>query len=342
MNLPLLPLDSPRWLQLSTDGTPPATVPRLLREIQEQGTFGTAWEKLHGGPILHQGTVYEATYAALPHVVAMAAQRDPRTLGRFWIDIGFIVASFVYPREYLKPVPADLAPGLRAALRAAEPLAVTGFRAREWGLDPGEVGVEMASYLALACLTLSRHLVGDLIWAFPHATRPGKPFIKQDFVRAMCRACEAELEFFHAGEGIVEYQHRGSRPGRPDPDQPEPQPPPVPSLASARRASHPWGPIAHALAKPANRLRTLEHGTPFPQTFLDRFGGHVPVAAAVAEAGVPRRTPKRAVLSLLGVMVALSGAFDWAGRLLRLTGDMRCPECGAVQPFVDGLPIGDG
>ncbi len=78
-------LDSPRWLKFTTDGTPPSEVPRLLGEIQHRGEFGQAWEKLHGGPILHQGTVYTSTFAALPHLVALAAEQDPRTLWRFWI-----------------------------------------------------------------------------------------------------------------------------------------------------------------------------------------------------------------------------------------------------------------
>jgi hypothetical protein len=344
VEIPRLPLDSPRWLKLTTDGTPRAEVPRLLRQIQEEGKFGTAWEQLVGGPILHQGTVYQSTYAALPHLVAIAADQAPRTLARFWTDVGFIVSSFVYTgmRPRTTPIPADLKKGVSAALRAAEPLAVRCFCASEWGLEKTETGVETASSLALACFALDRHPVGALIWSFLHAPQPGKKFIKQQFVNALCLECEAELEFFHAGDGIIEYQHYRGGKVRPDPEQPELEAPDVPELSSAKRAKHPWGAIAEALARPARQLRTLEHGTRFPADWLKRFGAHVPVAAAVAAAGVPAAAPDRAVLSLLGVMVALSGAFDWAGRLLRLAGFMRCPECGAVQPFTDGLVIPDG
>src|SRR5262249_52594811 len=144
------------------------------------------------------------------------------------------------------PVPDDLKRGLRAALRAAEPLAIQCFCAKEWGLDPGESGVETASYLSLACLTLSRHRVGGLIWTFLHAPQPKKKFISQDFVNAMCNECEAELEFFHAGDGIVEYQHADPKRVRPDPEQPEPKPPKVPSFSSSKRKNHPWGPVADA------------------------------------------------------------------------------------------------
>jgi hypothetical protein len=344
LDLPRLPLDSPRWLKLTTDGSPRAEVPRLLRQIQEEGTFGEAWERLVGGPILHQGTVYQSTYAALPHLVAIAAEQDPRTLARFWTDAGFIVASFVYTglRPGPTPIPAALKEGVAAALRAAEPLAVRCFRAREWGLEKTETGVETASYLALACLALARHPVGALIRTFLHAPRPGQPFTKQQFVNAMCGECQAELEFFHAGDGIIEYQFHRDGKVRPDPEQPEPEAPEVPDLTKAKRADHPWGPIADALARPARQLRTLEHETRFPADWLKQFGAHVPVAAAVAAAGVPSAAADRAVLSLLGVLVALSGAFDWAGRLLRLAGFMRCPECGAVQPFAGGLVIPDG
>jgi hypothetical protein len=344
MDLPRLPLDSPRWLKLTTDGTPRAEVPRLLRQIQEECKFGKAWERLVGGPILHQGTVYQSTYAALPHLVAVAAGQDPGTLARFWIDFGYVVEAFVYTGQMPKPtpIPADLKAGVRAALRAAEPLAVRCFCAREWGLAKTEVGVDTASYLALASLTLARHPVGALLRSFLHAPLPGEKFIKQQFVNALCLECEAELEFFHAGDGIIEYQHHTGGKVRPDPEQPEPEAPDVPDLVKAKRADHPWGPVADALARPAGQLRTLEHRTRVPAAWLKVYGAHVSVAAAVAAAGVPPAAPDRAVISLLGVMVALGGAFDWAGRLLRLAGFMRCPECGAVQPFADGLVIPDG
>src|SRR5262249_14968358 len=153
--------------------------PRLLRQIQEEGKFGEAWERLIGGPILHQGTVYQSTYAALPHLVASAAEQDPRTLARFWIDVGFIVSGFSYTGRLppATPIPADLKEGVRAALRAAEPLAMRCFCAKEWGLEKTETGVETASYLALACLTLARHPVGALIGSFLHAPQPKKKFI---------------------------------------------------------------------------------------------------------------------------------------------------------------------
>jgi hypothetical protein len=128
---------------------------------------------------------------------------------------------------------------------------------------------------------------------------------------------------------------------RPDPEQPEPEAPAVPDLSAVRRPAHPWGPVAEALGKPADRLRTLDGGKLFPKKFLKRFGDHIAVAAAVAEAGVPRSAPNRAVLCLLGLMVALTGDFDWAGRLLRLAGFMRCPECGHVQAFEEAFCLED-
>jgi hypothetical protein len=52
-------------------------VPMLLAEVDAQGTDeGEAWQDLWGR-LCHQGTVYEASYAAIPELAAMAARRAP-------------------------------------------------------------------------------------------------------------------------------------------------------------------------------------------------------------------------------------------------------------------------
>jgi len=269
-----IPIDSPKWRTFTTDGTPISRVVALLKEIQESREFGKAWEALYQGPILHQGTVYTSTYAALPHVVALAAELNPIGLADFWIGLGFIVAHFIYPNVLPQRtgIPDDLEFGVRSAIRAAEPLAVQSFYATDWSQPSATYGVNQASELALACLALSRHPVGHLLVRGPSAPRPGKEFISQDFVSLTCLECEAELEFFHAGDGIVEYNHRPPGPVHPDPDQPEPQAPRVPDLSATRRRVHPWGPVAHALSGRPDRLRTLGQAKPFPPQFLQQRG----------------------------------------------------------------------
>lgn len=210
-------------------------------------------------------------------------------------------------------------------LTAAEFLALRCFCAEEWG--------EVASDLALACLALSHHPAGCQIHQAPYPPRD-----RGDFVRFHCWECGAEeIWFAHAGDGVAAIRDDGPGPVAPDPNQPSPQAPPFPDLSAWQRREHPWSPIAEALDKPSAEIRTLLHGSLFPSDFTGQFGEHFRVAKAVARAGVPKKTPNRAALSLLGVMVALSGAFDWAGRLLRLAGFVRCPECGSVDSWAHCL-----
>jgi hypothetical protein len=303
-------------------------IDHFLEEIERSGAFGDAWTRLYEGPLLLGETITEVTYAVLPRVVALAERQDPRTLLHFWWRIAFIVSNFNYPGIHSKPapVPADLDEGFRNALLRAECLALQCFSATEWG--------EEASDLAIACLALSGHPVGCQIWQAPSPPREGRG----DFVRFHCWECGAdEVWFAHAGDGVAAAREDESGPKVPDLGQPAPQAPPVPDLSRWQRSDHPWNPLAGALDKPAGEVRTLCSDTLFPDDFTRRFGEHRGVAAAVARAGVPRETPNRAALSLLGVMVALSGAFDWAGRLLRLAGLVRCPECRSVDTWANCL-----
>ncbi len=302
-------------------------IDRLLEEIEQSGSFGGAWTRLYEGPLQLGEVINEATHTVLPRVVALAERQDPETLSHFWWRIAYIATSLNYPGMHSKPVPvpANQEASFRATLLKAESLALHCFCAADWG--------EEASDLALACLALSGHPVGCQIWQAPFAPREGR-----EFVRFHCWECGAyEIWFAHVGDGVAVVGDDGSVAGVPDLEQPSPEVPPVPDLSMWQRPSHPWGLIVAALEKPVSEVRTLCSGTLFPAEFAGRFGAHVGVAAAVAKAGVPKETPNRAVLSLLGVMVALSGAFDWAGRLLRLAGFVRCPECGSVDTWANCL-----
>ena len=330
IDLPRLPLDSSRWVELSSNGIPhPEEAPRLLRQMESASTFAEAWNWLYEGPLELGEVCNEATYAVLPHAVMLAAKQDPRTLSQFWWRIAYIANSYHDPGIQCKPmpIPPDLEAGFRAAMRVAESLAIRCFCCREWQ--------EEASDLAIACLALSHHPVGGMIWQAPYPPKYGPEFVRFD-----CLQCgEEELWFTHTGDGIAAILDEDAVPTEPDPDQPEPQAPPLPDLSAIRRLNHPWLPIAKALNKPLADLCTVEHGAPFPKNFTDRFADHIRVAAAVADAGVPKKTPNRAVLCLVGMMVALSGAFDWASRLLRLAGFVRCPICANVDSWAAGMPF---
>lgn len=75
-----LPLDDPKWAQLSHAYGPAADIPLLLRELRDfpssddyrDEPWFTLWSSL-----CHQGDVYSASFAAVPHIVDAAAG-DPR------------------------------------------------------------------------------------------------------------------------------------------------------------------------------------------------------------------------------------------------------------------------
>lgn len=72
----MLDLDDPRWAQLSHAYGSAADIPELLRQLaretepkpeHEVEPWFTLWSSL-----CHQGDVFEASYAAVPHIVAIA------------------------------------------------------------------------------------------------------------------------------------------------------------------------------------------------------------------------------------------------------------------------------
>ena len=301
----MLDLGSPRWLALETSH---GTIPHLgdaVRTVLARGFDGREWPALYE-LLIHQGTIYPAAYAVLPHVIAHAATREPATLASFWTDVGFLLGA--PDKRQVAAVPADLVAGFEAALPVALALALVAF-ASAGGRPPMYRGAPIlpssqASYLALACVALARHHVGQLMWAFLDP-----PELSDELVNAMCPECEEELVWLHHGAGIIEERHA---------DDPVPQPPLVLPLAPKLAGKPgPWAELAGSFD-----LET-------------RFG---PIARAVARAGVPSDAPDRTVICLVAAMVATHGELDWATRLARLASSMRCPACSAVSLFVDCLP----
>jgi hypothetical protein len=242
-----LPLDSPLWAELDAAGSS-ARVVECLREITATRQLGDAWDDAKD-LIYHQNSVYDATSAALPHVIEVAAALPAEDLSSFWIDVGLLVAEGAgwYPKE---PAPG-LQWGLTAALRVAERLAVRSFLAKPAG-DPTE-----SSDHALACVALAGHDAGSVL---PEWLRP-----IDGYVQVECPRCYAdqEIDCFD------------------DPIQPPCESPAVPSLASSARVDHPWAEVAAALEE-AQRIAALGPGwDPF-------FRTAAAVAAAGVPAHTPR------------------------------------------------------
>jgi len=173
----LLPLDSPHWHDLSACWSAPRAI-ELLRQIVSTGRLGEAWQELQE-EIIHQGTVYGVTSAALPHLIRLAPLLTPDEQRELWIDVAFMVTAGADSFDGNEPV-SGMQETLTQSLRDAEPLALQAFLASP-SLDEG-----MVSYYALACVALSGHAVGDAMWEF---LVPG-----DGYIRLTCPECGAEYE----------------------------------------------------------------------------------------------------------------------------------------------------
>lgn len=116
----MLALNDPAWSRL-TDAYGPATrIPSLLERLRD-GSDAEAWDALWSA-LCHQCTVYPATYAAVPHVVALAEARSPHERGEFLDFLAMAIAC-----SSAGGVPSsgpDLAPAYGAAVARTRVLAV--------------------------------------------------------------------------------------------------------------------------------------------------------------------------------------------------------------------------
>jgi len=121
----MLALDDPRWTALSHAYGPASDIPDLLTRAgqdfrpghQPESTWFDLWSAL-----CHQGDIYTASYAALPHLIAVAQGH----LERKRYDPIFLSACIELARlEGRGPaIPTDLAPSYRQAVAMARTLAV--------------------------------------------------------------------------------------------------------------------------------------------------------------------------------------------------------------------------
>lgn len=87
----LLPLDSPRWAALDDAYGRADKLPALLRSLRE-GDGSVLGDIV--GAICHQGSIYGASYAALPHLVEAARSMPPSALrNEILIFVGMIRSS---------------------------------------------------------------------------------------------------------------------------------------------------------------------------------------------------------------------------------------------------------
>ncbi|MFS2213586.1 hypothetical protein ACEN9H_02030 [Massilia cellulosiltytica] len=166
-DLPCLPLDSPRWQELEHAYGKAADIPALLRQLASlppSGPDDEPWFSLWSA-LAHQGDVYAASFAAVPHVVralALAPDRAGAVYLQFpaWVEI-------CRKRERVV-IPSDLQDAYAAAL-AALPGLVAAAAVRAW--DEEFLACALAALAAVkgsvdvaeAALELTPEVAGDFL-----------------------------------------------------------------------------------------------------------------------------------------------------------------------------------
>lgn len=125
----MLALNDPRWGRLQHAYGPATDTPALLEQLQtstgpDQGPWDGLWSSL-----CHQGDVYSASYAAVPHIVATAIRTTtPVDFSFFAMPAAIEIAR---ARGRGQPMPGDIAEAYQAAVvRLAD--AVLGHRGEPW------------------------------------------------------------------------------------------------------------------------------------------------------------------------------------------------------------------
>jgi hypothetical protein len=129
----MLSLDSPRWSQLRHAYGDASDIPALLRQLEASPSANDhePWFSIWSA-LAHQGDVYSASFAAVPHVVRILAgdpeRGDATTFFQFpgWVEICRAKTG--------ERVPDDLLDAYDAAL-ARLPALVASAASREWDDD---------------------------------------------------------------------------------------------------------------------------------------------------------------------------------------------------------------
>lgn len=151
----LLSLESSRWSELEHAYGRASDIPQLLRQLQDlPGSEGQSepWFTLWSA-LAHQGDVYSASFAAVPHVIAALASAPAKADISFfhfpaWVEI--------YRAKQEKPIPADLADGYFAALQRLPALVAEAASVRN---DPDFAACATAAIAA----TLGQHAMAEVI-----------------------------------------------------------------------------------------------------------------------------------------------------------------------------------
>lgn len=136
----VLPLDSARWAELRHAYGPAADTPRVLRALEAEDEPGwsssmaemrddpSPWEHIFTA-LLHQGSLYSATFAAAPHLVRIADERPSlRDLVLSMFCSLRMSRQWMCERKWQPQIPKDIVDGFIEANAVA----------RGWPCDLGQ------------------------------------------------------------------------------------------------------------------------------------------------------------------------------------------------------------
>jgi len=167
LDVPCLSLDSPRWHELEHAYGKAADIPALLRQLASlppSGPDDEPWFSLWSA-LAHQGDVYPASFAAVPHVVralALAPDRAGAVYLQFpaWVEI--------CRKRQGVTVPPDLRDAYVTALDAL-PRLVAAAAVRAWDDEflacalAALAAVKGSADVAAAALELTPEVAGDFL-----------------------------------------------------------------------------------------------------------------------------------------------------------------------------------
>lgn len=163
-----LSLDDPRWADLGDAYGSAADIPAAIRRLADGDLDAT---ELLWGHLCHQGTVTHAAYAALPHLVAIAAQLPRDEQIDFW---GFAGTVALASRTF--HVPEVLEDGLRDAIERANELTLACFSPGLSELDAGWLLVAVAGFRGHSAIASALERVGGRTF-YVDCSRCGKELL---------------------------------------------------------------------------------------------------------------------------------------------------------------------
>ncbi len=115
----MLDLTSPRWSELQQCYGPATEIPQQLSKLLGSQNCSDDPHDVLFSRLCHQGTVYAATYAAVPHCVAALPKQGLQGQITLLMFLGEAIVTHDRP-----PVPNDLSSSYFAAIETLKPLAI--------------------------------------------------------------------------------------------------------------------------------------------------------------------------------------------------------------------------